>query len=117
MPAAGYAGLQEQINQLGASMEKGFARIEALLASYEARTRALEQQEASCQPIITNRLVNVEMRLKDHDDLFTKIREETGLIQKNIQELQLSNRILKWLGGIVGGAVVLYIVAALLKLI
>jgi len=117
MAAAGYAGLQEQINQLGASMEKGFNRIEALLASYEARTRMLEQQEAGCQPIINNKLENVSIRLLDHDALFNKMREEINVMSKNIQELQASNRILKWLGGLVGSAVVLYIVAALLKLI
>ncbi len=115
--AGSYQVLQEHINALGATMEKGFTEIKGLLSTYEARVRALEQAEAGCQPIITSRLDGAYLRIADHDGLFRTMREEIAVMRKQVEGLEASNRILKWFAGVVGSAVVLWLVASLLEMV
>ena len=98
-------------------MQKGFDEIKEMLVRYEARVRALEQTEASCQPIITNKIEGMNIRLADHDGLFKLMREEIQMIKSQVQELQSSNKLLKWFAGIVGTAVVVWLITNILSLV
>lgn len=115
--AGSYQVLQDQINGLGVTMEKGFSEIKAMLAGYEARTRALEQQEAGCQPIITNKVENLALKAAETEKLIAAVKLEVDAIRAQVQELQASNRLLKWFAGVVGSSVVVWLMANVLGLV
>jgi hypothetical protein len=108
--ASGQTALQQQITALGERMEQGFTKLESIMTGVEGRVRGLEQREAGCQPIITQRL----------DAAWKTIDEHTGEIKRlsdAILELRQTNKILTWLGGLIGGATLLWLVSNLLGLI
>ncbi|HZU87164.1 MAG TPA: hypothetical protein VFF78_06750 [Anaerolineaceae bacterium] len=117
MAGSSYQVLQDQINALGASMDKGFAKLEGMLSAYEARTRALENQEARCQPIITNRLDNIAVKIAEDEKLIEVIKAEVDAIKLHVTALQNSNKILSWFAGIAGSAVIIWLVSSLLALV
>ena len=101
---------QRQIDALGECMDKGFDELKNMLRGYEGRLRIVEGYEAGCQPLITKRILDVEKDVQDHtDDIEALKLTVTGLIH--------TNKILTWIGGIAGSALVLWIIAQLLGLI
>ena len=109
-PNASQTALQQQITALGDRMEQGFAKLETIMTGVEGRVRGLEQREAGCQPIISSRL----------DAAWKTIDEHTAEIKRlsdAILELKQTNKILTWLGGLMGGATVLWLLGNLLGLI
>lgn len=102
--------LQAQIVALGERMDQGFSRLENILSTFENRVRGLENREAGCQPLITSRLDAAWREIDSHTAEIKKLNEV-------ITELRQANRIITWLGGTVGGAIILWIVGQTLGLI
>ena len=102
--------LQSQITALGERMEQGFNKLESIMTGVEGRVRGLENREAGCQPILTSRLDAVWKRVDEHESDIKKLNEA-------ITALKQTNKILSWLGGIVGGAALLWLITQLLGLI
>jgi hypothetical protein len=110
-PAAGaQAASQSQITALGDRMEQGFNELKQIMTGVEGRVRGLENREAGCQPIVNARMDAVWKRVDEHD---AEIKE----LRSTITELKQTNKILTWLGGLVGSAFVLWVVGFFLGLI
>ena len=102
------ASLQGQINALGKRMDCGFSEVKALLQGIDARVRALEKQEAGYFPVLQNRLDSACHKLDAHDAAI-------DVIEKEIVALKRTNQLLSWLGGLLGSALILWLVAQLLE--
>lgn len=91
-------------------MDQGFNKIESLVTGVESRVRGLEQREAGCQPMINQRLDQAMLKINEHDaDLRT--------LKETIAELKHTNKILTWLGGILGSVLLVWLISQLLGLI
>lgn len=110
VPASQQTALQAQITALGDRMEQGFNKLESIMTGVEGRVRGLETREAGCQPIITSRIDAAWREIEAH-------KMEIKKLSDAILELKQTNRILTWLGGLLGSAIVLWIVGQLLGLI
>lgn len=110
MPTSPTAALQDQINKLGERMDRGFSELKEIMTGVEGRVRGLENREAGCQPMVNSRLDAVWKRVDEHDaDLKT--------MKETIAALKHTNTILSWLGGILGSALLLWLIGQLLGLI
>ncbi len=116
-------------------------RIETIVTEISERVRGLEMREAGCSPLMTSQmsaafrnLDNHEGRLKVLETSITqkaakseveadlkerreKVDKEIDAILATLAELKSTNKILAWVGGLVGSAIVLYIINAVLHLI
>jgi hypothetical protein len=104
------SALQAQITALGDRMEQGFNKLEQIMTGVEGRVRGLEQREAGCQPIVTARMDAAWKKIDEHE-------VEINQMSDAIVELKQTNRLLTWLGGIVGSALLIWIVSQLMGLI
>jgi hypothetical protein len=85
---------QKQIDSLGERVEKGLDEIKEMLRSFEARVRKVEGDQARCEPTLTMRLDAAWRRIDQHEAELVNLR-------KLMDEAVLTNRILKWILGIV----------------
>jgi uncharacterized coiled-coil protein SlyX len=104
------ANLQKQIDKLCERIDKGYDRIEALISKVDERVRGLERVEAGDHPLINRTLVDHSKTIERHDDLLKAI-------MLDISALKHTNKILSWLGGIMGSTVIVWVVGQLLGLI
>jgi predicted RNase H-like nuclease (RuvC/YqgF family) len=80
---------QDQINSLGDRMDAGFTEIKDLLRSYEERTRAIEQREAGCQPLITGRIDAVWRKVDDHETRLTTKSQQINALERQVARLAM----------------------------
>lgn len=78
------------LSDLGRRMEKGFDELKELFEGVEERVRKVEHNEASCNPQMTLRMMNVEKSVKDNHD-------EIKILKNIATKLQHTNEILTWL--------------------
>lgn len=78
------------LSDLGRRMEKGFDELKELFEGVEERVRKVEHNEASCNPQMTMRMMNVEKSVKDNQD-------EIKILKNIATKLQHTNEILTWL--------------------
>ncbi len=107
------ANLQKQlINLIGKVdlMSSGIQDIKQMFKTIEERVRRLEASEAGTRPLFESKIDAAWRKLDEHEG---KIQ----ILEKGILSLQQSNKILSWVGGILGGAVILWIITQLLTLI
>jgi hypothetical protein len=109
-PPSGQSALQQQIVALGDRMEQGFSELKTIMTGVEGRVRGLEQREAGCQPIVQARMDAAWKRIDEHESEIKRLSDA-------ILELRQTNKILTWLGGLMGGATILWLVGNLLGLI
>lgn len=102
--------LQDQIDALGERMESNFSELKVLLRNFEERVRLVETREAGCYPVIQQRM-DAAWRTIDQHSADIKALNET------IISLKQSNRILTWLGGLLGSTLILWLAGQLLGLI
>lgn len=93
MPAA-TGGLQAQIFSLGETMQNGFAEMKGMLQGIETRVRAIENHESGCQPLVTSKLDAAWRKLDEHDVTLKDLKT-------TVVEISHTNRILKWILGVV----------------
>lgn len=91
-------------------MEQGFNKLEQIMTGVEGRVRGLETREAGCQPIVNARMDAAWKKIDEHD---AEIKD----LRATLAELKQTNKILAWLGGLVGSAFVLWVVGFFLGLI
>ena len=108
-------GFQQQLKSLGERMDKGFDEIKAMLRFFDERVRGVETREASCQPVVINRLDSVNDDLEEHA---LSIKELTNLanvqalaITKMIEAQKHLDRLLKWGLGIVTAVITVFVIA------
>jgi hypothetical protein len=104
--AAAAAALQDQIDNLGARMDKGFDEIKALVRSFDERVRGVEMQEAGCKPIITSRVDASWRKLDEHDTTLGKHDERIKTLDKQLGRLMSMYGIFVFIGGGLGLSVI-----------
>lgn len=113
-----FAGVvQSQINALGERMEAGFKRLEDKINSFEERVRSVEHSEASCQPLLQARLDAAWRQIESNGAKIETMAGVQAQQQQMIGELRHSNKIMTWLGGLVGSGLILWLISQLLQLI
>ncbi|MEM4406540.1 MAG: hypothetical protein QXS68_05790 [Candidatus Methanomethylicaceae archaeon] len=91
--------------------------IKEMLKEVESRVRRLENYEAGAHPLLENKLEAAwrkidenSRKIEDHERRFEKI---TSLITKMDQ----TNKILTWLGGILGSTVLVWLITQILEVV
>jgi chromosome segregation ATPase len=119
---------QTALAELRESINQAFSEMKDMLTDIGQRVRTLEMQEAGCSPLINARMGEAEKKISAHEtrlkDIETAITtkavkkevdEELKFIRDTLAELKNTNKILSWIGGLVGSALVLYLLASILK--
>lgn len=103
-------GLQKQISDLSAQLRQDIGEIKMTLKSIEDRVRALENTEAGTHPLIESRIDAAWRKLEDHE-------KRMSLLSEAVQQLQHANKLMTWLGGLLGSAVLLWLVGQILAMV
>jgi chromosome segregation ATPase len=109
--------LQKLISDLSAQMREGIGEIKVTLKSIDERVRALENNEAGAHPLIDSRIDAAWRKLDEHDKRITTLTDTVIEMKQTDAQLQHTNKLLAWLGGLLGSAVVLWLVGQILSLV
>ena len=109
--------LQKLISDLSAQMREGIGEIKVTLKSIDERVRALENNEAGAHPLIDGRIDAAWRKLDEHDKRITTLTDTVIEMKQTDAQLQHTNKLLAWLGGLLGSAVVLWLVGQILSLV
>lgn len=93
-------GLQDQINSLGNRVEKSFDELKQIISGFDKRVRDVELKEANCNPILTSRVDAAWRKLDEHDAVLKEMDKALEELKNSISELVNTNKILKWILGI-----------------
>jgi predicted RNase H-like nuclease (RuvC/YqgF family) len=105
--------LQRQISELSARVQQiacDIAEIKETLKAVEERVRKLENYEAGAHPLMESRIDAAWRKLEEHDKRIDNLAQI-------VARLESSNRILSWLGGILGSTVLIWLVTQILQVI
>lgn len=109
--------LQRQIKSLGERMDHGFGELKDLFRKSDERLRGLETREASCQPIVTARIDAAWREIDTHKEQIKELQVADDGQDQAITQLREQNRLLLWLAGLEGSAILVWVITSLLKLI
>ncbi len=98
-------------------MDRGFGEMKEMLTGIDSRVRRLENSEAGCQPLVNARLDAAWRKIEEHSADIEELEKAQKSLLETISELKQANRILTWIGGLLGSAVVLWVVSQLLALV
>lgn len=104
------SGLQKQISDLGLQLRSDIGEIKAMLKSIEDRVRTLETNEAGSHPLIESR---IDLAFREIEQTKTRIT----VMEKMVGRLDHANRLLTWIGGLLGSAVLTWLIAQILAVI
>ena len=91
------------IARLEKTVKDGFTELKGIMNAIESRVRKLEEDNARICSTQELRMTTLEKNhVTDHDKL-----EE---IEEKVNSLSDRMKIIAWVGGIVGGAVILYVI-------
>lgn len=85
-------------------MDQGFQKLEAMLASYETRVRAVENNAAGFQPVVSQRVDAAWKKIDEHSSDISNIK--TAMI-----DLIQTNKVLKWMLSIFAAVLISIIIA------
>jgi len=105
--------LQRQIGDVTSQLSQighDIIEIKSMLKNIEERVRQLETAEAGAHPLIESRIDAAWRKLEEYDKRITCISDA-------VVRFEQSNRILNWLGGILGSAVLIWLVTQVLQII
>lgn len=105
--------LQRQISDLTTRLEqigRDVAEIKAMVRALEERVRHIENNEAGAHPIMESRIDAAWRKIEEHD-------KRIEVINQAIARLEQTNRMLAWLGGILGSTVLIWLVTQILGVI
>lgn len=91
-------------------MDKRFDHLQEQIAGYDLRLRTMETREAGCAPLMNSRVDAAWRKIEEHV-------VELKALSRVVAELQHSNKILTWLGGLMGSALILWLITQLLGMI
>jgi len=103
--------LQRQIAELNARLEqvaRDVSEIKQMLRAVEERVRALENHEAGAHPLMESRIDAAWRKLEEHD-------KRIDALTQVVSRLDHSNRLMAWLGGILGSTVLIWLVTQILQ--
>lgn len=106
-------GLQTQINSLGQRMEKGFDEIKQIVSGFDARVRSVELKEANCNPLLNARVDAAWRKLDEQDQKMKEFGKTFDELEKTVAEFVSTNRILKWILGVLTALMIAYLVKLL----
>lgn len=121
MTAQNLQGLTAQLAALGDFMQQSLQRVEANIADINQRLRGLENREAGCQPLITQRL-DAAWRaideLKAEQSTFKKKHEEE-VISLKLRLSKAESRLAQvvGIGSLVGSGIIVWLLNNWLGLI
>jgi len=81
------AALQAQFADLGDRMVKGFDEIKQMLRDFDIRTRAIEQLEAGCQPLISGRIDAVVVKMVDHETRLATKSQQINKLEEQVKQI------------------------------
>lgn len=105
--------LQRQIAELTARVNRiaeDVTDIKQMLKDIEERVRSLENHEAGSHPLMESRIDAAWRKLEDHD---RRIDNLTQIVAR----LDHSNKLMAWLGGILGSTVLIWLVTQILQMV
>ena len=98
-------------------MDRSFTELKEILQGMDDRVRRLENNEAGCQPLVNSRISEAFRQLDKHTADIKTLTDAIAQMKATITELQHANKILTWIGGLLGSALILWFVTQLLGLI
>lgn len=105
--------LQSQITELSARVNQivsGIDDIKTMLRQMEERVRRLENNEAGAHPLMESRIDAAWRKIDEHDKRLDTLTQMVG-------KLDQSNRLMAWLGSILGSTVLIWLVTQILQLL
>ncbi len=105
--------LQKQISALSSRLDQVAAdvsEIKIMLKDIETRVRKLETYEAGSHPLIESRVDAAWRKIEEHD-------KRLDNLSHIVAKLDQSNRLLTWLGGILGSTVLIWLVTQILQVV
>jgi chromosome segregation ATPase len=99
--------LQKQMEDLSTQLRQDIGEIKTTLKAIEERVRALETVEAGCRPLLESQIRTALSRIEDHD-------KKLSLLSDAVIQLQHANKILTWVGGLLGSTLVIWVVSQIL---
>jgi predicted RNase H-like nuclease (RuvC/YqgF family) len=103
--------LQKQITSFATRLDqvaKDVTEIKSMLKAIEERVRALENHEAGVYPLMENRIDAAWRKIEEHD-------KRLDALNQVVSRLDHSNRLMAWLGGILGSTVLIWLVTQILQ--
>lgn len=113
MPDTTLRGLQEQINTLGTRMDKSFDEIKQIVSGFDKRVRDVELKEANHNPILTARVDAAWRKLDEHESFMKELDKAIDELKKTVSELTSTNKILKWILGVLTTLMTAYLIKLL----
>jgi len=110
--AAGVA-LHRQITEFATRIEQvahDVAEIKQMLRGIEERVRVLETHEAGSHPLMESRIDVALRKIEEHD-------RRIKTLEDMVVKLDDNNRLLSWLGGILGSTVIVWLITQILRAI
>jgi len=105
--------LQRQITELTARVNQiacGIDDIKTMLRQMEERVRKLENNEAGAHPLMDSKIDAAWRKLDEHG-------KRLDMLTDMVIKLDQSNRLMIWLGGILGSTVVIWLITQVLGVI
>lgn len=105
--------LQRQITEFATRLEqvaRDVAEIKTMLRAVEERVRALENHEAGAHPLMESRIDAAWRKIEDHE-------RQLESLKQIVARLDHSNRLMAWLGGILGSTVLVWLIMQILQAI
>ncbi len=105
--------LQRQISDLTARLDqvaRDVSEIKQMLRAVEERVRSLENHEAGAHPLMESRIDTVCRKLEEHD-------KRLEMLNQIVSRLDHANKLMAWLGGILGSTVLIWLVTQILQVV
>ncbi len=100
------AELTTRVNRIAEDV----AEIKQMLKAIEERVRVLENQEAGSHPIMESRIDAAWRKLDEHDKRLDNLTHV-------VSRLDQSNKLIAWLGGLLGSTVLIWLITQILQAI
>ena len=104
-----YLTLQKQIAVVSMQIEKiaqDLVEIKEKIGTLEDRLRSIETNQAGSQPLLETKIETAWRRLEEHE-------RKLEILSK----LEQSNKMLTWLGGILGSTVLIWLITQILRIL
>lgn len=108
---------QGQIIDLSQRMDKGFCKLETMLQAMDERMRAIEQNQAGSHPVFMARLDAAWRQIEEHKGKIGSLDTDIQQIKLVVETLKSTKSLAGWIGGVLSGAALTWIVVKLLELV
>lgn len=105
--------LQSQIASIVTRLDRmsdDITAIKAMLERLDERIRALENSDASAHPLMQSRLDAAWRTIDVHENRIKRLEEM-------VSELRQANKLLSWIGALLGSTVIVWLITQLLQVI